>query len=198
MRSFLIFRAENYRHASKMNYRDLILKWHQKASKQNDIFSSFVFEYLSFVALIKTVLYSENIDRNAIQSLKRDSEIEEKYISLIQSDTNLKNAWQSIIEELNEAWLGDLSRGSLRVTGWWNCTHSDTNQKTEDEIQLVSGKIHDLADWRNMIEFIYEIRNNLFHGSKNPSESRDQLLVENGYLVLRQLVTLLIKEKFGD
>ena len=47
------------------------------------------------------------------------------------------------------------------------------------------GVIHDLKDWENMVEFWYSIRNNLFHGAKNPQDERDQFLIENGYKTLR-------------
>ena len=55
------------------------------------------------------------------------------------------------------------------------------------------GKIRDLNDWENMVEFWHSIRNNLFHGSKNPQDDRDQLLIENGYKTLSPLVGILLE-----
>lgn len=39
-----------------MDYKDLIKNWHNKASDE-DYFSKFVFEYLAFIASLKTQLY---------------------------------------------------------------------------------------------------------------------------------------------
>ncbi|HEX2792143.1 MAG TPA: hypothetical protein VHO23_00250, partial [Candidatus Paceibacterota bacterium] len=54
------------------------------------------------------------------------------------------------------------------------------------------GKIRNLEDWENMVEFWHSIRNNLFHGSKNPQDERDQLLIGNGYKTLNPLVELFL------
>ena len=44
-----------------MGYKDLIKNWHSKASDE-DYFSKFVFEYLAFIAHLKTQLF-ESSDR---------------------------------------------------------------------------------------------------------------------------------------
>lgn len=43
-----------------------------------------------------------------------------------------------------------------------------------------------------MVEFWSAIRNNLFHGTKDPQDKRDRILVENGYKTLRELVEILL------
>jgi hypothetical protein len=68
-----------------MDYKDLIMNWHQKASDE-DYFSKFVFEYLAFIAHLKTQLYeSTDTDRGAIQKLKQNQSLKERYLQKIQS-----------------------------------------------------------------------------------------------------------------
>ena len=184
-----------------MDYDSLIRNWHTRAGEE-DYFSKFVFEYLAFIAYLKTKLYFSRdpnrtvTDRNAIQQLKRDEEIERRYSGRIQDKPELKKAWEKIKTELDCAPLGNVSRGSEYVEEikWWNCSHENLNEKTPDEESKISGVLHSLDDWENMIEFWYSIRNNLFHGGKDPEKARDQLVVEFGYKTLRELVTTLLNE----
>ena len=55
------------------NYMDLIGGWHKKAAEGGDYFSRFVFEYLAFIAHLRSnIFYSLTSDRGVIQSLKCD------------------------------------------------------------------------------------------------------------------------------
>lgn len=48
------------------SYRALIKNWHRKAGEQ-DYFSKYVFEYLAFIAYLKTQLYAgynENLEKH--------------------------------------------------------------------------------------------------------------------------------------
>ena len=183
-----------------MDFSRLIRNWHERAS-QEDYFSKFVFEYLAFIAYLKTQLYPSRslnqsvTDRNAIQQLKRDEGTKRRYLECIEKNSDLKRAWEKIQRELERAPLGNVSRSEhAEEIKWWNCSHDDPNQKTQDEQGRISGILHSLEDWENMIEFWYSIRNNLFHGGKDPEVKRDQLAVEFGYKTLRELVTLLLNE----
>jgi len=195
----------NSRHAKKedssMDYDGLIRNWHTRAGEE-DYFSKFVFEYLAFIAYVKTKLYfsrdSERTvtDRNAIQQLKRDADKKRSYLDRIHGHLELRKAWEKIKNELDHAPLGNVSRASEYVEEikWWNCSHANLNEKTPKEESKISGVLHSLDDWENMIEFWYSIRNNLFHGGKDPEKERDQLAVEFGYKTLRELVTMLLYE----
>lgn len=183
-----------------MDYNSLIINWHARAS-QEDYFSKFVFEYLAFIAHVKTQLYPSRdpkqtvIDRNAIQQLKRDKGKKQGYLECIKHNSELKKAWEKIKSELDVARLGNVSRSELvEEIKWWNCSHENLNEKTLDEQHKISGVLHSLEDWENMVEFWYSIRNNLFHGGKDPEKERDQLVVEFGYKTLRELVTMLLNE----
>jgi len=186
--------------ASLMDYDSLIRNWHTRAGEE-DYFSKFVFEYLAFIAFVKTKLYFSRDsrrtvnDREAIQLLKRDENIERRYLALIQNKPKLKKAWLKIKSELERSPLGNVSRSeSVEEIRWWNCSHKNLSKKTSDEASKTSGVLHSLGDWENMIEFLYSIRNNLFHGGKDPEKKRDQLVVEFGYKTLRELVALLLND----
>ena len=179
-----------------MDYNQLVRNWHSKASEE-DYFSKFVFEYLAFIAHIKTQKYNgSDKDRDAIQQLKRDNSIKEMYLSKIQETKKLKKYWQKVIDELKRARLGNVSRdlNNVEEIKWWNCSHSEINQMTSEEEKKIKGMINGFDDWENMVEFWYSIRNNLFHGAKSPSDRRDQLVVKYGFLTLYELMRIMLDD----
>jgi hypothetical protein len=179
-----------------MDIHQLIHNWHRKASSEEDYFSRFVFEYLAFIAFLKKVLFAgARSDRNAIQELKQHSSIRDQYLQTVNNDQELRQAWQNIKAELERNPLGNVSQNGEDVEEirWWNCSSERIDEKSQQDNQRIKGVIHRLDDWGNMVEFLYSIRNNLFHGGKDPQDRRDQLLVENGYKTLSPLVELLLK-----
>lgn len=179
-----------------MNYKELIKNWHTKASEE-DYFSKFVFEYLAFIAHLKTQIYrSNNLDRHAIQEFKRNQEIKQKYIRRINTNSSLKEDWEYIKQKLEETRLGNASRdlNDVEEIKWWNCTHNELSQMTPEEKNKTKGVIHSLEDWGSMVEFWYSIRNNLFHGAKDPDRERDQFAVKYGFKTLKELMEILLNE----
>jgi len=177
-----------------MNYDNLIKNWHIKASEE-DYFSKFVFEYLAFIAFLKKKKFTFCIsDRDAIQYLKQDGDIKASYLEKFQHNPQLRVAWEKIKEELDNVPLGKVSRNSEEVEEikWWNCSCLQLHDQTKETKGKAKGVIHSLDDWENMVEFWHAIRNNLFHGSKDPEDPRDKLVVQNGYITLRELVEILL------
>ena len=177
-----------------MDYKDLIKNWHNKASDE-DYFSKFVFEYLAFIAHLKTQLFlSNDTDRAAIQKLKQNSKIKDDYIEKIQVKSTLYRDWERIKIELDNRSIRNLSRdlNNLKEFRWWNCSHIRLEQQTEEEKSKVKGVIHSFRDWENIVEFWYSIRNNLFHGAKDPEIERDQFVVKYGYNTLKELVEIFL------
>src|SRR3989339_323512 len=178
-----------------MNYNDLIKNWHSKASEE-DYFSKFMFEYLAFIAFIKTTLIEENKnDRHSIQWLKRNETYKEKYLNKIKEKQSLKTCWDRIKKELDVKPLKDTSRNkeSLEDIKWWNYSEYELQKKSKDDNNKTRGTINSIEDWSNMVEFWYSIRNNLFHGTKNPELKRDKFLVEYGYKTLKELVNVFLE-----
>lgn len=164
------------------SYDPLILNWHEKA-KDGDYFSRFVFEYLAFSALLKNKLFiGADSDRRAIQDLKRDKARDDAYVAAIAAHESLRRIWQNVMTELERAPLHNSSRDldNPEIDRWWN----SSGFEPEKDDKSPGGVVRSLSDWGNMVEFWYSVRNNLFHGGKNPTIRRDCFLVEHAYLTL--------------
>ncbi len=167
-------------------YKKLIRNWHEKATTE-DFFSKFTFEYLAFIAILKKYKEPESReDRQAIQKLKRNKDLKVKYLEKISQNTDLAK----LIKYLEKNPLDD--EEELK---WWNC--SEINLISCEKAQSSTtkkGVIKDNQDWPNIIEFIYTVRNNLFHGDKDPEDDRDKFLVKYAYKLLNPLVEILMEE----
>lgn len=85
-----------------MDYRALIRNWHLKAGEE-DYFSKFVFEYLAFIAFLKTQKnYEEDNDRKTIQKLKQDETVKKRYLKEIRFSRDLTENWEKIRTKLIE------------------------------------------------------------------------------------------------
>ena len=172
-----------------MDIDRLIRNWHFKASEE-DYFSKFIFEYLAFIAFLgKKKFTNERNDRKVIQKLKQDNDTKTAYLRRIRNSEELRKFWEVIKKEFDEMPF----RHSDDST-WWNCSHLSRQDQTPEEKTRREGVIHSLEDWENMIEFLYLVRNNLFHGQKDAEDERDKFAVEFGYKTLRELVELLLEE----
>ena len=180
-----------------MNFLQLIQNWHTKASDE-DYFSKYVFEYLAFIAFLKKIKYIDaETDRRAIQHLKQDNTFKKAYLKKVNDAPNLREAWEKITEELDSTSLVNVSCSGdeAEEIKWWNCSSDHLGDQVQGEQQTAKGVIHGLGDWENMVEFWHSVRNNLFHGGKNPQDERDQLLIENGYKTLRPLVEIFLSRQ---
>jgi len=168
------------------NYYPLIAAWHNK-SAEGDTFSRFVFQYLAFIAHIKNNLfYDATSDRIAMQRLKREDRIKHAYLETVASDKYLIQLWNEVITELEKRPLHNSSTDPdyPEIDKWWNSSEDRPNAASD----LPEGRVHSLEDWPNMVEYWYSVRNNLFHGGKNPNAGRDAFLVEHAFITLRALV----------
>jgi hypothetical protein len=175
------------------DYDELILGWHIK-SKEGDCFSGYVFEYLSFVAWLKNIHFiGANTDREAIQVLKADGELEREYLQVIQSNDKLKAVWDEVIKELKREPLHNSSRDydNPEIDGWWN---NKVGKKNLRDL-TPKGIVNSIEDWVNMVEYWYGVRNNLFHGGKDPNIKRDCFLVEHAFITLHEFMNLIINGK---
>lgn len=177
-------------------YNQLIRNWHSKASDE-DYFSKFVFEYLAFIAFLRQNEFPfESKDRDAIQKLKQNTDRKQQYLDLLSRDQGLRRTWTKLIEELRETplWNTSRHRDEPEEIKWWNCSEPNLNAHAPQQTTNPKGTIADLNDWGNMVEFWHSIRNNLFHGTKDPQQQRNKLLLECAYRTLRPLVGLFLSE----
>jgi hypothetical protein len=170
------------------SYNPLIDAWHDKAA-EGDTFSRFVFQYLAFIAHVKNHLfYDAPNDRLAIQRLKRSNRIGNDYVKRVLNDEDLYQSWNEVITELGKKPLHNSSTDPdyPEIDKWWNSSEDRPNNDSD----LPEGRVHSVEDWPNMVEYWYSVRNNLFHGGKNPNTGRDAFLVENAFQTLRRLMDM--------
>jgi len=168
------------------DYSSLILNWHEKA-KGGDYFSRFVFEYLALIAHLKNNLFIDAAsDRRAIQFLKQDTIREQCYLQTVMANRQLLELWQSVIAELGRNPLHNTSKDwdYPEIDAWWNSTGKTPDHKDQSQ----KGVVRSLSDWGNMVEYWYGVRNNLFHGGKDPDIQRDCFIVEHAYETLAKFM----------
>lgn len=156
----------------------LIKNWHEKAKE--DYFSRYIFEYLAFEAFLKKYKYSEdeihhksgNIkERSYIQNIKNDVDYSSRWNELLTNKKDFKKVVQELTVFLqNEPLVSDVN--------WWSCTSFDYGQCPTNNPK---GIIVNETDFVNVVEFWYQVRNNLFHAGKNPDNKRDEKLVAYAY-----------------
>lgn len=153
-----------------MGKRELVEKgkeWRKIAKEQDDFFVKFALEYFTFNALLRIVYFP-----NAEAVKDRD------LINRLKSDHNCKNF---VLKNENEGkWIKELKE-ELGRKPLQNLTR-------RREI-----KAEELEDFENIVEAIYCIRNNLFHGHKYPGDERDQQLVKIGYNLISEFNDYLLK-----
>jgi hypothetical protein len=150
-------------------YSDLIKQWFERSEFESDIFTKFIFLYISFIAYLTQVTSGE-YDRGTIRNLKGANGTRSFYISLIQNNAELRATIQDLITYLRKRPIRN------------DTMPNDTNWK------VIDGELRGETDWENLVEYWYRVRNNLFHGHKAPDIIRDKELVNYAYLTLTPLM----------
>jgi len=157
-------------------YLEKAISWYEKAKHQNDPFLEFAINYMALEALLHWfeqnryyVLYNRHnvTARLLIECLKEDHEVKKVFLEIIK-DMDI----MSIIEQL--------SREPLRKT-------YIGREKRWD------GRINGIDDFSSIVEFVYQSRNNLFHGHKNPMIERDIFIVESANRFLTPLIESILE-----
>ncbi len=160
--------------ATITTYPDLIKQWFERSNSEKDVFTKFIFLYISFTAFL-TQAHPGMADREIINSLKEANDARSFYMSLIRNDPMLRATIQKLVSELrNQPIENDTRINDRNWTG-------------------IDGVIRDETDWENLVEYWYRVRNNLFHGRKAPEFIRDRNLVEFAYRTLAPLMANFIK-----
>ena len=143
--------------------KEVIGWWILKGQRERDLFIRFFFFYMCFDAWI-TAESGEDQDIRKIRWF-------------LDNDNCLK-------ESRNGFW------DSSQTLSWLNSLKSlspieDMRPRHRGQYK----KINDINNIEEVIHFIYQIRCNLFHGSKDPMNSRDANLVELAGLLLEKWIT---------
>lgn len=151
--------------------KNLIRAWRERSHNEGDQFASFVFIWFCFNAWLE-FLSERRTDREMLEELKSKSANMASLIETYDSARNSDNLFNRSLRDL-------------------------INKSKEKPIRDVRGQrqpisISDEDDFSNIIEVIYRIRCNLFHGGKDANDTRDQVLVKDAAMILRQWIGKLI------
>ncbi len=139
--------------------KDRISWWAIKARNEPDFYVRFILYWFCFNAWI-TYLSQVDSDSKAIQWF-------------LDNDNDLMkvrdNFWKS---SATQATLNELKNQS---PVWDNRPGHENNSDKN---------LNDIDNVREVVWFIYQIRCNLFHGTKNPNDRRDSQLVENSEKII--------------
>ncbi len=151
------------------SYADLIKRWFERSKSESDIFTKFIFLYISFIAFL-TQVNPEKTDRGIIESLKKAKATRSFYLSLVQNNAELRDTMLGLVSKLRKQPIRNDTRHNHN---YW---------------EGLDGEIRGETDWENLVEFWYRVRNNLFHGRKAPDIERDRDLVKYAYRTLTPLM----------
>lgn len=160
--------------ASTTYLRKLIVNWYNRSRGRKvefTIFDRFVSLWMAFNAW-GTHESQEDSDSNMIRWVKATSIMPSIFAQLMKSD---KEFAKTVTELKNECPVYDM-RPSHR-----------TDYKT----------ITNIHDFREILDVIYKIRCNLFHGQKSPDEKRDVRLATFAYGILDRLFEEILRKQFG-
>lgn len=149
---------ENIDVQGTMTYKDLIKQWFERAEVGNDPFTKFIFLYISFIAFLSQQSFDTS-DRKRVERVKNNENAMEYYKRLVRSDSTLRGSISDLVRELENQPIVNSTRDN------------DTHWEGTD------GVLSGVEDWKNLVEFWYRVRNNLFHGHKAPEFERDRVLV---------------------
>jgi hypothetical protein len=137
--------------------------WLIKARNQKDPFVRFILYWFCFNTWLTNLSNKDN-DRQAIDWF-------------INNDSCLKRATENF-------WHSNQTQSILRNL---------QNQRAVYDMRPgrhKSVEIENINDLGQVVNYIYQIRCNLFHGSKNPNDPRDQSLVELSSMILCKWIEL--------
>lgn len=159
---------------NEQRIKNLIDGWRRKTHQEGDPFSKFVFIWFCFNAWME-YLSNKKTDREMLDELKsRKSNMSNFadifYAALDSRENHFRSNVMALVHQSQEKSI------------------ENTRDKSKAPIS-----IKDEYDFENIVEAIYRIRCNLFHGGKDPNDSRDQVLVNAAQRILMRWIDDLVK-----
>ncbi len=143
------------------NIQTLISWWKLKGQRESDPFIRFFLFYMCFDAWITAESGEDRDDK--------------KLEWLFTQDNCLKDKWAEIQSETTKSWIANLRNLS---------PIEDMRPKYRGEFT----HLNNVENFEEIIRFIYQIRCNLFHGSKNPMDTKDASLVELSGMIFQKWI----------
>lgn len=147
-----------------MNPEEITRRWYEIASHgaatAPDSFFRFIAIWIAFNALYASRHGGARTDRDQVKSFAGSQQAKRRHEELLTLDTQYQNAIQDI-----------------RYRGVFNSRNPQRRYQVPNNRNL-----------KDLLNCVYQIRCNLFHGGKRPDDVRDATLVEAGYTVVSKLV----------
>jgi transketolase len=159
--------------------KKVILTFMHEAKTKNDLTSGFHQEYKQAIGLVDVCISFEAFT-NELKPSESDLKKKRRYFS---------DSYQVVFENHKDTfsdWIHALKKelednGSLRDM----TPNSRRAPLTIDNINSLS----------QVIEVIYRVRSNLVHGSKDLTEQRNKVLIENSFKFLYNLLDIILKKE---
>lgn len=148
--------------------RHLVKLWHERATAERDEFSRFVFCYFCFNAIISN-LSGEETDRGALRwTYENPNAIQDAFAHLLSGDY------------------------FCRQIGYLQKLGPIPTHRLAPRPQAI--EILDCRSVREVLDFIYQVRCNLFHGRKIPNNVEDLKLVRASGIILHKIIGRIARE----
>jgi len=149
--------------------------WFYKS--EPDYFSSFATLWIAFNAFYKDYLPGRG-DHETVSNIGGDKKLFALFRKLQESDSALRDNLKELAQELKDSPLTNMK---------YRRTH---------ELPYDGGVDFSFCCYKELIEIIYQIRNNMIHGDKDPESQRDEKLVRLAYKILHSFMAELINNDF--
>ena len=165
--------------------KEKIKGWFYKS--EPDYFSSFTTLWIAFNAYYKAYYSYRGGDRNfnnrrGIDKIKESKEHYELVKELVKKSGDFRRNLRSLAHELKGQPLQNMqNRKELKLPE----EALDSNSEISSDF------------YRALVEIIYTIRNNMFHGDKEIVSERDRRLVELAYKILHGFMSEIIEGDFA-
>lgn len=188
----------NLNHYSQLHSegRQLISGWFQRALRELDCspeasFEPFIFTWFAFNGWAACVT-DEDIDRQIINKLAASSTINNDFVQAVQSNLILRKSAIRFSDLLPIFDVREIRRSGIR-TNARNNRQERVNFYFDQGFRsfspncwqqhLNSGEPLPI-DWGHLLNGLYQVRCNLFHGLKSAHSEMDQTIVHSAYLLL--------------
>lgn len=140
-----------------------IIEWYRLSKGQSidlsDPFFRFIAAWVAFNSFYSSRMHDERGDWNQISAYAQEPEFEDQHRTLLAEDTDYAKA----VEILQRNGVFDTASRSVR-------------------------RIRKADNFGELTSCLYQVRCNLFHGGKTPSNMRDRLLVDAAYIITSKLI----------
>jgi len=176
--------------------KQLISGWFQRALREIDCspeasFEPFIFTWFAFNGWASCVT-DEDVDRRIINKLAASSIINYNFVQAVQSNSSLNEIvlrFSDLLPIFNvrdlrksDIWTNNRNNRQERVNFYFEQGYTSFSPSCW-QLHLDSGELLPI-DGGHLINGIYQVRCNLFHGLKSAHSEMDQAIVHASYLML--------------